>query len=91
MSYKVKYGASFEKSFKKLDGSVQKLIAKYIKNYLDNCIDPRKQGKALVGNKKSLWRYKIGDYRLIVEIQDNELIIIAIDIGHRKDIYKFFP
>ena len=45
-------------------------------------------GKALSGNLKGLWRYRIGDYRLIADIQDNELVIVAIDIGHRREIYR---
>ena len=50
--------------------------------------DPRKKGKALTGNTKGLWRYRILDYRLIVDIQDDILVIVAIDFGHRNKIYK---
>ena len=49
--------------------------------------DPRFHGKALTGNLKGLWRYRIMDYRLIVDIQDEELVIVAIDFEHRSKIY----
>ena len=86
--YKLIYSKDFQKIFKKLDPSVQKLVASYIKHNLENTDNPRDYGKALVGDKKGLWRYRIGNYRLIVEIQDNKLIILILTFGHRKDIYK---
>ena len=86
--YKIIYSKDFQKVFKKLDPSVQKLVASYIKHNLENTDNPRNHGKALVGDKKGLWRYRIANYRLIVEIQDNKLIIIILTFGHRKDVYK---
>lgn len=50
--------------------------------------NPRLTGKALQGNLKGLWRYRVGNYRLIAQIKDNELIILIIALGHRKNIYK---
>ena len=82
------YSKDFQKLFKKLDPSVQKLAASYIKHNLENTEDPRAHGKALKGNKKGLWRYRIAGYRLIVEIQDDKLIILILTFGHRSDIYK---
>ena len=86
--YKLIYSKDFQKLFKKLDPSVQKLVASYIKHNLENTDDPRAHGKALKGNKKGLWRYRIAGYRLIVEIQDDRLIILILAFGHRSDIYK---
>lgn len=53
-----------------------------------NTDNPRVYGKALDGNLRGLWRYRIWDYRIICEIQDEKLIVLALEIGHRKDIYK---
>lgn len=78
----------FEKKFKKLDKSVQKQIVYWIKTHIVDCDDPRVYGKPLEANLRGYWRYRIGDYRLIVEINDNELKIIQINIGHRGKIYK---
>lgn len=83
--YKLIFSKDFQKIFKKLDSSVQKLVASYIKHNLENTDDPRKHGKALIGDRKGLWRYRIGNYRLIVEIQDDKLIILILTFGYRKE------
>ena len=76
--------ANFAKNFKKLDPFVRKQIKAYLNRVTDN---PRAKGKALVANRTGQWRYRIGAYRVIVNIQDNELIILALEVGHRRDIY----
>ena len=88
MSYEIKIKPGFKKSFKKLDFIAQRTISKWIVKNLEATDNPRLHGKALSGNLKGLWRYRIGDYRLIADIQDNELVIVAIDIGHRREIYR---
>lgn len=87
MKYKLTTTAKFDKEYKKLDKYTQKLIKNWTKNNIENCENPKLYGKALQGNKKGLWRYRIGDYRMICIIKDNELIILAITIGHRREIY----
>ncbi len=87
MKYKLTTTAKFDKEYKKLDKYTQKLIKNWTKNNIENCENPKLYGKALQGNKKGLWRYRIGDYRMICIIKDNELIILTITIGHRREIY----
>lgn len=77
----------FKKEFKKLDRYTQKMIKAWITKNLINCYNPRIHGKALTSNRSGQWRYKIGDYRLICFINDNKLIILALNLGHRRDIY----
>lgn len=86
----IKTTEDFDKTYKKLDKSIQKQIGRWIYNHLTNVKDPRSFGKPLVGELSGYWRYRIGDYRLLVEINNNELIILMIDIGHRKDVYVYF-
>ena len=86
--YTVISADSFEKDFKKLDYSVQKLIKRWIDRHLINCEDPRAYGKALSANLIGYWRYRIGDYRIIAEIRDSELIVIAVRVSHRSFVYK---
>ena len=80
--------ADFDKAFRKLDRSVQIMISKWIHKHLDNCDDPRAFGKGLSGNLRGWWRYRIGNYRLLVEIKDDELVIVAIEINHRSQVYQ---
>ena len=84
MTYKIVPTPKFAKNFKKLDPFVRKQIKAYLHRVTEN---PRAKGKALVANRTGQWRYRIGAYRVIVNIQDNELIILALEVGHRRDIY----
>ena len=84
MTYKIVPTPKFAKNFKKLDPFVRKQIKSYLNRITDN---PRAKGKALVANRTGQWRYRIGAYRVIVNIQDDELIILALEVGHRRDIY----
>ena len=84
MTYKIVPTPKFAKSFKKLDPFVRNQIKSYLNRITDN---PRAKGKALVANRTGQRRYRIGAYRVIVNIQDNELIILALEVGHRRDIY----
>lgn len=88
MSYHVEITARFDKEFKKLDKYTQQIIKSWIGKNLQNCENPRAHGKGLTANKSGQWRYRIGDYRLLCLIQDQELIILALTVGHRRDIYS---
>lgn len=87
MSYRVEFTPNAEKSLKALEKPVVKVIRHWIFKNLQDTDNPRKVGKALKGNLQPFWRYRIGDYRLIARIEDKELIIIAVEVGHRGNVY----
>ncbi len=86
--YTVETTVKFDREFKKLDRYTMLMIKAWIEKNLVNCADPRAHGKALTANRRGQWRYRIGDYRLICEIQDDRLVILALTIGHRKEVYE---
>ena len=86
--YTLIYSKTVLKDLKKVDKQLLKNIYNWIDKNLQNCINPREKGKALSYNRVGQWRYRIGNYRLICEIKDKELIILALEFGHRKNIYK---
>ena len=86
--YEVELSERFKKEFRKLDKYTQKIIRAWIDKNLINCENPRQYGKGLTANRSGQWRYRIGDYRLICQIEDEKMIILALSVGHRKDIYK---
>ena len=88
MTYNLLYSKQAIKDLKKLDPYTKKLIKAWIEKNLLNCTDPRAHGKALTANRTGQWRYRIGDYRLICHIDDDKLIILALNVGHRRIIYK---
>lgn len=86
--YDVEVSERFKKEFRKLDKYTQKIIRAWINKNLVGCTNPKQHGKGLTANRSGQWRYRIGDYRLICEIRENELIILALSVGHRREIYK---
>lgn len=87
-SYQILFERSAQKKLKKMDPQQSKIIMAWIKKNLVGTDDPRRHGKGLVGNHSGEWRYRIGDYRLIADIQDGNIIILILEIGHRRDIYS---
>ena len=87
MSYQVETTARFDKEFKKLDRYTQRMIKGWIDKNLIGTENPRQHGKGLTADRSGQWRYRIGDYRLICHIDDNRLIILALSVGHRREIY----
>lgn len=88
MSYRVETTPRFEREFKKLDRYTQRMLKAWIEKNLVGCEDPRLHGKGLTANRSGQWRYRIGDYRLICCIQDEQLVILALSIGHRRSVYE---
>lgn len=86
--YRVVFTKHFEKKFEKLHKHVQRLIKAWLENNLIDCDNPRAHGKAWTANHTGYWRYRIADYRLIAEIQDNQLIVFAIALSQRRDVSK---
>lgn len=86
--YDLIYDKKYLKSLRKLDIQAQKIITNWVENNLLNCEEPRFSGKPLTGNFKGVWRYRIGSYRLLAKIDDDKLIIFAIDVGNRRNIYN---
>lgn len=87
MKYQIETTPRFDKAISKLDKHVQVIIKSWIIKNLSDTDNPRVHGKGLTANRAGQWRYRIGDYRLICKIQDEKLIILMIDVGHRRDIY----
>ena len=87
MIYQIVTTDKFDKSFKKLDKQTQKIIKAWIEKNLVGCENPRIHGKGLTANKSGQWRYRVGDYRILAEIRDNELVLVLIEAGHRSRIY----
>ena len=87
MKYDVEYSKTAMNTIKKMDSSASKLIRTWIEKNLMNTENPRIKGKVLTGDLKGLWRYRVGDYRILAEIQDDKIVILILDIGHRSKIY----
>ena len=87
MAYKVEFTPKALKQLSKLDKSIKKRIDNYLLK-LSSLDNPRSLGKALQGELSTIWSYRVGNYRLLAKIIDDEIVIIVLKIDHRKQIYK---
>lgn len=87
IKYTVRFSQKAEKQLKKLDKQVFFLITKWINKNLVSCENPRLHGKILKGKLSDYWRYRVGDYRIITQIQDKEVTILVVNIAHRSVVY----
>lgn len=88
MNYKVSFTKEAQKQIKKMDHYTQTIIMNWIGKNLVDCENPYLHGKPLKGNYAGQWRYRVGDYRIIAEIYNDELVILVINVGHRREVYK---
>ena len=86
-SYRLIYSERAKKDVKKLDPYTKQMIKSWIEKRLLHSENPRAHGKALTGNHKGEWRYRIGDYRLICAIEDERLVILSLALRHRREVH----
>ncbi len=86
--WQVEITRTAEKQITKLARPAQKAIFQFLRERVLTAADPRQLGKPLHGDKKDLWRYRVGDYRLICDIQDDRVVVLVLRVGHRKDVYR---
>ena len=88
MGWQVRFTAGAVKELKKLDKQTVRIIKNWVVKNLVDCSDPREHGKALTGNLKGIWRFRVGDYRLFADIRDEIVTIFIFEVAHRREIYK---
>ncbi len=76
----------FDREFKKLDRAVQRRVLGYLHD-VEGLDDPRQRGKGLTANHAGVWRDRVGDYRILTQLIDNTLTVLALCVGHRRDVY----
>lgn len=87
MAWRIKILKDADKALKKLDKKVAARIYDELEA-IANLDDPRSRGKILTGDLAGLWRYRIGDYRVLCDIEDGELIVIVVSVDHRREVYR---
>ena len=87
-SYKVAYKRRAQKFVEKLDKPIQERIKSWVEKNLEGCENPRLRGLPLEGDLRNYWRYRVGDYRIVANIQDERIIIMIVNVDKRNDVYK---
>lgn len=86
--YELEFSKQALKQLKKMDKSVSRVIVAWLSKNIDHTHNHRQHGKGLTADKSGLWRYRVGDYRILVQIEDEKLVVYVVTIGHRRDVYK---
>ncbi|CAB0486908.1 type II toxin-antitoxin system RelE/ParE family toxin [Corynebacterium diphtheriae bv. mitis] len=86
MAWEISFSPRAVKSFKKLDTGEQRRVSKFLRE-VGALEDPRLRGKVLTANKSGLWRWRVGDYRIIADIVDARVVVVVVDVGHRSKVY----
>ncbi|GLY63340.1 translation repressor RelE [Pectobacterium carotovorum subsp. carotovorum] len=87
MVWRINYSDRALKSLRKMDKQTARRIVDFMDLRIAVAADPRQSGKPLKGELGEFWRYRVGDYRILCEIRDDELVILAATIGHRREVY----
>lgn len=86
MAWTIEVSDVAAKALKRIDKPIAKRIHEKLRE-ISLLEDPRSRGKALVGNLAGLWRYRVGDYRIVCSIEDDVLVVVVVDVAHRRDVY----
>jgi mRNA interferase RelE/StbE len=88
VTWKIEWDDGARRELRKLDKQLQENILRYLRERIATDDDPRRFGKPLAYDKYGLWRYRVQDARIICKILDDEVIILVVRVGHRKEIYR---
>lgn len=87
MTWQIEFSETAIKQFARLDHQVKKEIQQFLRKRLATEENPRRFGAPLRRNLSGLWKYRIGDYRVMADIQDERIVIVIVKIGHRSKVY----
>ncbi|HET8711467.1 MAG TPA: type II toxin-antitoxin system RelE/ParE family toxin [Spongiibacteraceae bacterium] len=88
MTWGVEFDDAAAKELRKLDRQAQQDILRYLRERIATDEDPRRFGKPLSRDLAGLWRYRVGNYRLICDIEDDKVVVLVLRVGHRRDVYE---
>lgn len=87
MTWAIEFDESAARELRRLDKQIQREILNYFRQRIATDEDPRRFGKPLARDLAGLWRYRVRDYRMICNIEDDKLTVLVVRISHRKDVY----
>jgi len=88
MVWKIEFDPAAIKELEKLDKTVERRIVKFLRERVASLDDPRQIGGSLKGTKSGLWKYRVGDYRIICSLEHDRLVVLVLQVGHRREVYK---
>ena len=86
--WRVEFDSAAARDLRKLGHAAQQDILRYLRRRIATAEDPRRFGRPLTGDLKGLWRYRVGDYRIVAKIEDGRFIVLVLTVGHRREVYE---
>lgn len=86
--WRVAFDSDAARDLRKLGNPAQRAILKFLRDRIATNEDRRRFGKPLVGDLEGLWRYRIGDHRIVASIEDERLLVLVVTVGHRREVYR---
>ncbi len=87
MPWRVEFDRDAARDLRKLDSRAQRQILRYLRERIATDEDPRRFGHALTRDLKGLWRYRVGDFRIVASIEDDRFVVLVVTVGHRREVY----
>jgi mRNA interferase RelE/StbE len=87
-AWRVEFDRAAVRDLRKLGLEAERRVLRFLRERITGSDDPRRLGQALTGDRKGLWRYRVGDYRIVAAIEDNRFVVLVVTIGHRREVYR---
>jgi mRNA interferase RelE/StbE len=85
--WRVEFHGDAARDLRKLGHEAQRLVLAYLRERIATTQNPRRFGRALTRDLKGLWRYRVGDYRIVASIEDDRFVVLVVTVGHRREVY----
>ena len=86
--WRVEFDRAAARELKKLGTDAERRVLAYLLTRITVSGDPRRLGQPLTGDRQGLWRYRVGDYRIVVAIEDRRFVVLVVTVGHRREVYR---
>ena len=86
--WRVEFDRPAVRDLRKLGADAEGQVLRYLRERIAGSNNPRRLGHALTGDRKGLWRYRIGDYRIVAAIEDDRFVVLVVAVGHRREVYR---
>jgi mRNA interferase RelE/StbE len=87
-NWRVEFHRAAARDLRQLGADAERRILRYLRERVAGSEDPRRLGHALTGDRKGLWRYRVGDYRIVAAIEDDRFVVLVVTVGHRREVYR---
>ena len=85
--WRVEFDRDAARDLRKLGADAQRRVLRYLRERIATAQDPRRFGRPLTGDLKGLWRYRVGDFRIVASVEDDRFVVLVVTVGHRREVY----